>query len=145
MIDFVSVRTSDLVGPALNWAVETAIGGAPELVHSGSPCDESSGWMAVRRKCGSVANHEAEFLRLDFTTSWVHGGPLIDFFHISFREFAPGRVTASVNKYPFRGAWSRSDWKAGPTRLIAACRAIVADLLGDSVLVPKELVNPIQA
>jgi len=124
MSEFVEVKTADLVGAALDWAVAQAAGWvAARFVPVHSP---SKTYYEVRSPAGSL---------LSPSTDWSQGGPLIDGYAIGF------------------SGWSEDNWLAfsspedishegiGSTHLIAACRAIVASVLGETVSVPKELLS----
>ena len=117
----VEVKTADLIGTALDWAVAKA-----ELVDVCIP----EGDVIWAKYCGPY----------NPSIRWADGGPLI-------------------SKYRFEFEWLGSDWhgeplefftacgcdmpadatSAGPTHLIAACRAIVRAKLGKTVQVPAEL------
>ncbi|WP_138725708.1 phage protein NinX family protein [Pseudomonas lactis] len=121
MSEFVEITTADLTGAALNWAVAKATGaGELKVTDSGSVC------CIYEMPCGSgcwTADYEP-------STDWAQGGLLIDECDVSTANRIPTGYWASA-RIGFR--------QAGPTRLIAACRAIVASVLGETVSVPKEL------
>ena len=122
------IKTSELTGAALDWAVAKCEGVlAPDGVHlSDEYCDS--------------LHHDQDG---GFSTDWAQGGPIIE------RE----GITISRRYIPFGGG--RIDWTAqyfeaphtafelhrhfGPTPLIAAMRCLVASKLGDEVEVPDEL------
>lgn len=108
---FVEVKTSELVGPALDWAVAEADGLRP-YPHKG-------GFWVLDGKANAPLPK--------FSTNWAQGGPLWDERATSM-EYYDGWLVAVV------GGDAR-----GPTKLIALCRAIVAAKLGDVVPVPVEL------
>lgn len=129
----VGVHVSSLVGPALDWAVAKVESifvhiSDPELAEDLRVFFVRDGFMPT-------------VVRYSPSTDWKLGGPLIE-------------------KHQIELAWDGVDgkalwWKAthqdiaqfqmGETLLIAACRAIVAALLGDVVSVPAELVEKISA
>lgn len=117
MTDMIEVKTAELVGPALDWAVAQAIGADQvEFGVVGSAafiaCIHSGIWERNWRP----------------SASWAQGGPLIDKHRMSFwgGENYVYAVCAGGEGY-------------GPTHLVAACRAIVAASLGDTVSVPAAL------
>ena len=106
-VKMIEVKTADLIGPALDWAVAKADG-----------WDFSKEYyrIMVQGYCPS--------------TDWSQGGPLIDKHNAYHHRDQRGQITAWVEGF--------RSYK-GETRLIAACRAIVAAKLGDVVQVPEEL------
>ena len=117
------IKTSELTGPTLRWAVAQCEG----LAYRN---DEKYGQMHFRPAAteGSVTWDNRP---LHYSTDWSQGGPIIE------RE----RIDLECS---FEGA----DWSAmsstrkvgsGPTPLIAAMRCYVASKLGDEVDVPEEL------
>ncbi|RJG10967.1 DUF2591 domain-containing protein [Pseudomonas cavernicola] len=118
----IEVKTADLIGPALDWAVALATG-ADELkvgADGGVSCiyqlPDGGCWTNYYRP----------------STDWSQGGPLIE-----------KHITA-LNQSGTETWWAHSEDRLGlgPTALIAACRAIVAAKLGDTVSVPAELAQP---
>jgi hypothetical protein len=105
------MKTSELTGNALNWAVGKAEG--------------LDGWLAPVNYCGK----------------WEHGGPIIERellmiepvfwtvegWHWVAYVLGPGNIDENYEQ-------------RGPTPLIAAMRCYVASKLGDDVDVPEELV-----
>lgn len=120
------VKTSELIGPALDWAVAYA-----ENVELFT-CGEG------RLRSGALAKPWQP------CTDWSQCGPLIE----KYKAF-PGRYDdecedATEATRFFCSYGSLLDMNAyceGPTPLIAACRAIVAAKLGDQVDVPDELMQ----
>lgn len=110
----IEVKTSELIGPALRYAVAVA-----------------DGW-----------DFSKEFDRMTFNgfcpdTDWAQGGPLLDKWCKSFGMVQdPGREWYRAFAYgeePFQSL------AGGPTILIAACRARVKAISGDTVQIPDEL------
>jgi hypothetical protein len=109
------MKTSELTGAALDWAVA---------------------------KCGGGGNFPASFKQAhengmsNYSTNWAQGGPIIEREKI---ETSPAqgawRATPDRECYSDRAA----PWFFGPTPLIAAMRCYVASKLGDEVEIPKEL------
>lgn len=114
------IKTGELTGPALDWAVATleklprdvlvVVGGRP-IVH--------------RTFLGEITE-----LRCEFSAHWSQGGPIIE------RE----KLTLE---------WTGEDWMAyirhdeeffGSTPLIAAMRCYAASKLGDEIDVPDDIV-----
>lgn len=116
-MDMIEVNTSELVGPALDWATVKADEGHEEKIYgAGAGC----------------------FVLANPSSCWEVGGPLIHKYAIAFAG-KPGGANGN-------GTWLAyfSDgpdaWEAlGDLHLVAACRAIVAAKLGAVVSVPRQL------
>lgn len=124
----VEVKTAELVGPALDWAVAEA-DGADELKVVPWGDGKTVSCIYWLPDGGCWANHYSP------STDWSHGGPLIEKHSVWLG--AP---------YGSRRCWDASyhtscEAHDGDTPLIAACRAIVDAKLGDVVRVPAELVQ----
>lgn len=132
MSDFVEVKTADLIGDALDWAIAQVQGFEPTV---DSPMFQSgliafglrkpADWMPING--------------LGYSPSklWLHGGPLIEewdaqIYSTDDNEGHPARWGAIV-------IGARSASVNGPTPLVALCRAIVYAKFGGSVDVPKVL------
>lgn len=130
-MEMVEVKTADLLGPALDWATAKA---------SETKIDDSRG----------------KELRIDISpgfqspwmpsVNWHQGGPLIDL----HKPWLSPPVGTDECDEPY--GWDAeiqsddgSSWIShiigAPTALVAACRAIVVAKLGDTVSVPKELIQ----
>lgn len=122
----VKVKTAELIGSALDWAVAKADGFRVQYSRRmGLHCAEimrvSAAETFIRMGCSYRPSAD-----------WSQGGPLIE-------------------KYKLRlvpcdaGYFSYTDYMAfegvGETALIAACRAIVYHKIGDVVSVPADLIN----
>lgn len=124
------VKTSELTGAAMDWAVAYALNGKPEFFKAfGAAMLGSSITGAVL--AGNIYP----------STSWSQCGPLLDKYDIALNGgVTDGERTiyatlrAVAGNSPFATA-------TGPTRLVAACRAIVQSQLGDEVDVPAELLG----
>jgi len=123
------VKTSELIGPALDWAVAKAEG-----------YDE--GWLA--RQMGNPNPHTRAIPA--FSTDWSQGGPIIE---REFISISPGEwdvdATPMVQNIC---AWSlkaeihgTEKFYYGPTPLVAAMRCFISSKIGDEVDVPEELSN----
>ena len=127
------VKTGDLTGVALDWAVAKA-SGATEIRNDdirwfftlrGSTYVLSSGW-------GAMSYHPS--------TDWARGGPIIEREEIGLRmnvPCSPGRTWEGRPSPLAKGAGGKFGY--GPTPLIAAMRCLVASKLGEEVEIPKEL------
>jgi hypothetical protein len=134
MTEFVEVKTAELNGAALEWAVAKAEGWNPLLMPIGRT-EYSVGVTAVDLE-GSVTGFACRY-----STDWSQGGPLIAKHRIDLTFDRDGLVFAYLCDEDGLELPSSNKWEVfGPTHLIAACRAIVASVLGETVSVPKELV-----
>lgn len=126
----VKIKTSGLIGPALDWAVATCRGYS-EIKIFGRCRPTDRGWIEVRFN----PDHRAATCRYDPTVNWEFIGPIIEQHGISLTNHSrKGEVSWSAVAN-FRGIT-----KAGPTPRIAACRCYVASVLGDEVDVPEGLI-----
>ena len=106
------MKTSELTGAALDWAVAKCVG----LV-----CDDTPK--------GLPSNKEYTYKP---STDWAIGGPIIEENLIDIDTYGGGwRAT----KYPILSPI----YAYGPTPLISAMRCYVSSKLGDEVEIPKEL------
>lgn len=108
------MKTTELIGAALDWAVSKCEGKTFNLVESFLSYQDEDGMFM-------------------YSVDWAQGGPIIE------RE---GITLASPN--PIDTDWCAMLWGAqakqsGTTPLIAAMRCYVASKLGADVEIPKEL------
>lgn len=132
MSEFVEVKTQDLIGAALDWAVAMAEKVDGFVTHKGRPafekefdpdCWADDSCLKVF-KCWQYYAPSAE---------WSQGGPLIEKYAVEFEWITDATIRAEVPACASSGYGNR--------HLTAACRAIVASVLGDTVSVPKELLS----
>lgn len=121
MSRMIEVKTADLIGPALDWAVGVAEGDQME-----TPASDVV-WSKY---------HGAYSPSID----WSQGGPLIEKYRLEI-VFSGSRSEGWECVKSWRCAEVDDTYPVGETHLIAACRAIVAAKLGDVVGVPAELVR----
>ena len=121
------MKTSELIGAALDWAVAKC-DGFTDYDHA------TETMLPPRKEYGRVNMDE-----YSYSTDWAEGGPIIDREQISIgREFASGRIEwAAWTPAPIRD--DATAFGYGPTPLIAAMRCYVASKLGDDVTLPPEL------
>lgn len=139
----IEVKTAELIGPALDWAVAKADG--REIEPSGTD-------LYLRGQYHGITHGEYLRTRRRWSPSadWAQGGPLVDKLMSSGKwELVPWFGGVLFQNYtseciPVDGqSWDvQSVLATGKTVLIAACRAIVAAKLGDVVSVPAELALP---
>ena len=112
------IKTSELEGAALNWAVAMAAG------YDDVRVDLDGHVIVVHEENDMCGLMESELYSP--STDWSQGGPLIEWYHVD------------VESCPWSAYYGRKTMH-GDSPLIAACRAIVAAKLGDEVDVPEEL------
>lgn len=118
----VEVKTAELVGQALDWAV-----GQTEEFKVGIAKLSGSLWVRIEEQPRYGHHYKP-------STDWAQGGPLRDKYDVGIEPgVADGLCYAYVPGRELDGSF-------GETALIALCRAIVAAKLGDVVQVPAELV-----
>ena len=119
------IKTSELIGPALDWAVAKALGirtyiGRYEHTLTG-PCILDADLVDMQTDGEQELKH---------SRSWAQGGPIIE------RELISVSSQTNGHSWAAKGA---HNYSYGPTPLIAAMRCFVASKLGDKVDVPEEL------
>ncbi|WP_313300230.1 phage protein NinX family protein [Pseudomonas sp.] len=124
MTALIEVKTADLVGEALGWAVGTAEGLDLFL----APPEYGNQWRVFARCQGQVIEHTKRYNPWE---DWALAGLLLDKHHIS--------LIYAFEEYEALIGMTGSGYHASST--IAVCRAIVAANLGDTVQVPKELIH----
>lgn len=110
------VKTADLIGPALDWAVASL------------ECD--SGWLA---------RHLHLLPTMPFSTDWSQGGPLIEREKLEIRANDYGWQAYCFGFPASRAHKGRRVWAVGPTPLIAAMRCYCCAKLGEFIDIPEEL------
>lgn len=125
------VKTTNLKGQALDWAVATSLGFICFIDHP----------RFLRNK-SSIMNVYIQ--DVPYSIDWAFGGPVIEKEGIDLRKRVPDPDIARPNP--------RFAWKAemvatkhyhcgtGPTPLVAAMRCLVASKLGNEVEIPEGLV-----
>ena len=108
------VKTNELTGAALDWAVAEA---------SGTPIYRS--WKTLTRMDMDGQHYWQPSI------DWSQGGPIIQ------REELSSLKCYSTNEW---GCLNGEVFCEGPTPLVAAMRCYVASKLGDEVEIPEELV-----
>jgi hypothetical protein len=113
------MKTSELTGAALDWAV--------------AKCE---GWETVTAKDNTgehlwlmKGDKDMNPKHCRYSTNWAQGGPIIEREGIAVREVLKGSWVADLEV----------GFEEGPTPLIAAMRCYVASKLGDDINIPEEL------
>lgn len=116
------VKTSELTGLALDWAVAKA---ESELAEQGGQVHLVDGCLRLYNDTSDEPWHPS--------TNWAQGGPILD-----FRMMTVGPAMHEgyeARAYPYGKVY----W--GDTPLIAAMRCVVASKLGEEVEIPEELLK----
>lgn len=119
-MDTITIKTSELIGPALDWAV--------------AKCEDAGTYI----KDGMLLISGVTWGYYEPSTNWGQGGPIIE--RIKGLEFkhwleSPPESRCEAHIHNYEGDWV----EFGPTPLIAAMRCYVASKLGDTVQIPKGL------
>ena len=120
------IKSSELIGPALVWAVATCEGYTATIkptevvyVHHNGEWHHNGNWRPP--------------------TNWAQGGPIIEREKIDCVADPNGKDVWMGQLYATRLSGEKVIRAYGPTPLIAAMRCYVASKLGDEVDVPEEL------
>ncbi len=119
----IEVKTCELSGAALDWAVAQAEGMKSIVLAKDNPEEK---WQ--------VQKHDYQGGPWWPSQSWDQCGPLIEKHKVEL-EVSGSEWCANLEHIGF------CFWMPSESPLIAACRAIVAARLGDTVSVPAELVQ----
>ena len=127
------IKTSELTGAALDWAVAKCEGHTPFM---------SEHRIVEGAKSVLVGNR----LVWEPSTSWKDGGPIIERENISFRQYVRDGVGGKWYAKVCRESGTQIYWKGwgaqpstGDTPLVAAMRCYCASKLGEEVEIPEEL------
>lgn len=137
MTDLIEVQTSALTGAALDWGVAQVEGIEIAIAEPHYGTD----WRVYRTESGG---------KYSPSTDWAVGGLLIDKHQLTVSS--PQALVHRHTGWEPSGIWSACTWTNDgygarshgwhqTSALIAACRAIVHNKLGDTVQVPKELIQ----
>ena len=110
------MKTSELTGAALDWAVAKCEGISTELL-------PTKGRTFVQNKFSGEV--------MGYSRNWSQGGPIIEREEIEISLGSPDKWVASIG--------GEKEIETGPTPLVAAMRCYVASKLGDTVEIPEEL------
>ena len=125
----VEVKTAELSGSALDWAVAKSV---PQKY-----------WPVIVRGLVYLDN-ECEHIPYSPSNDWSQCGPLIEkhkAFPARYDDECEDATEATRFFCSYGSLLDMNTYCEGPTPLIAACRAIVAAKLGETVSVPVELLE----
>lgn len=141
MSQFVEVKTAELTGPALDWAVAMAEGWEADRPQDGQVRKNGVYRLVGSRPSRSTVSPDWFY---DPSTNWAHGGPLLDrhaTMVLSHDHSSEVMIGGFWNPSREAACEKKSPSADGPSILVALCRAIVSAKLGDVVQVPAELVG----
>lgn len=120
MSETVEVKTCELEGAALDWAVAV-----------------TKGYDLMKHPFRRAFIPNFGYCDYSPSTNWALGGPLIEKHKLDIgapMENVTGPWNANTE-------WGHPMGTPGPTPLVAACRAIVRAKLGETINVPAELIK----
>lgn len=120
------MKTSELTGAALDWAV--------------AKC-EGAYTISVDADIDGIKRINYGGMYPEWSTDWAQGGPIIEREEISLHttpKFAAQCMKWDASQRNVNGACVRSQF--GPTPLIAAMRCYVASRMGENIQIPDELI-----
>jgi hypothetical protein len=131
----IKLKTSELTGAALDWAVAKCEGIELE---SGYGVQETSGYYNRLLVDGRMSKGQSMLVRYIPSTDWAQGGPIIE------REWLDVTPWPNESREDMRWHCQQHDTandfaQYGPTLLIAAMRCYVASRVGDEIELPEEL------
>ena len=136
MTQMIEVKTAELIGPVLDWAVDAIESGKPlEIRHHKNGSGE---WIFVADGVPYPSGPRK------FSTDWSQGGPLIEEHRISLSTSASHDGWHAVNHTGCYALPRPRVYADARHPLIAAMRCLVAAKLGEVVMVPAELVTATQ-
>lgn len=116
------MKTSELTGAALDWAVAKCEG----LL--------AFGHKRISEDC-VIKLSTGEFEKFTPSTNWAQGGPIIEREVAKIERFSDALWEATI----FTRKNAQDFVQDGPTPLVAAMRCYVASKLGDEIEAPEEL------
>ena len=151
-MEMIEVKTAELIGKALDWSVGTAQGWYLDYINeiqspqdgwgrdvAGATFKARSAWRMWHDKTGKLVDlpRMNRVKECDYkpSTEWAISGPLIEKFILELK-FCVFELPQESWK-----AETHESWANGSTALVASMRAIVNAMLGDTVSVPKELMQ----
>ena len=135
-------KVQDLSGPALDWAVASALGSlnTSRMVRPGTSAIQAE--LNSRGQVTAWDDDKFDYGLFEPTTNWKQGGPIIEKQEIELLKWAIDGWKAKDTNYQFLNTPQERVHFAemyGPTPLIAAMRCYVASKLGEEIEIPEEL------
>lgn len=127
----VKIKTAELTGAALRWAVAKAEGRL-----------ENREVIVVGKQLYGFG-YDGDRVLYEPDYDWSLGGPIVEREGINLRFFESDKPPywAAEKRYPSSRITYQKHGGIGPTPLVAAMRAFVASRLGDEVEIPSELLK----
>jgi hypothetical protein len=129
------IKTSELTGAALDWAVAKCEG-ATNLRHD----TVATWWFTLNGEDRALSRGWSTKQNFAPSTNWSQGGPIIEREEISTAKLEETLPDAMA---PHPACWSGhidgAFVRYGPTPLIAAMRCYCVSKLGDDINIPEEL------
>ena len=131
------MKTSELIGPALDWAVAKCGELLPKIEASVSYPNNKHYRIYTKIRYDAYGN--ARPVSYSPSTEWAQGGPIIEreALNIVGYDAHDADKLWEARRYAFDGTLLHNEY--GPTPLVAAMRCYVASKLGDEVEIPEEL------
>ena len=127
------IKTSELGGAALDWAVAKCEGWEPGKYMMSSVIRKDAHGNVI----GIMVPNNMEYAWFSPSTNWAQGGPIIDQMIEDGYIIQKGDFNTGVKVMRFKQG--HLEYQFGPTPLISAMRCYAASKLGDEVEVPDEL------
>lgn len=121
------MKTTELIGLSLNWAVESALGGREPIL------------INPKNMPKGIYRKGAGLVRRNPSASDKDGGPIIDAFHIGTQYLTYGRQHWGARIQLPNETYDQAKLILGPTRLIAAMRCFCLHQLGEEIELPQVL------
>ncbi|WP_105610649.1 phage protein NinX family protein [Cronobacter malonaticus] len=113
------MKTAELTGAALDWAVA-----------------ETQGRRRIATSRKEFGLSVAKSIIPPYSTAWAWCGPLIDEYKLNVSHMPSGR---RPDEPWFCCNNSETFWCTGGSAMVAVCRAVVSEQLGDEVDIPTNL------
>ena len=126
------MKTSELTGAALDWAVAKCVGMHVLMARGGRFVFDSDAFPEYRNDY-----NDDKMQAFKPSTNWAQGGPIIEREKLNTKPSINGDYWVALDGNPSRPY--PTVMFIGPTPLIAAMRCYVASKLGDDIEVPPEL------
>lgn len=126
------MKTSELIGPALDWATAIAKGIPTSDISISGKHKYTTLFRRNRDEDGELDGSITTGPELCFSTKWEAGGPIIERENISTHYDTRAKDWVGYKR-------QQDNQHYGSTPLIAAMRCYVASKLGDKVEIPEKL------
>ena len=127
------IKTAELTGAALDWAVATALGYTRTTIHTvefGKRVSKPAPWGFWDEVDGDTSRDGT----FHPSTNWAQGGPIIEREGIELGSYAD-QWQAEMHLE------DGSIFERGQTPLIAAMRCLIASKMGDKIEIPDDLLE----